>query len=157
MKKQTLAEQLAARGLAPKGQVKKPAEPKKTLAEQLADRGLVDECDLERVKLAKEVDALNENVIFDSDHVTPRDLDKASDIYAFGQVARALLFKDPSLVGLVIEKAHRFKDVTDKTAKAFIWRMYRIRDLLPKCPLLKRERFLYRAFRRHDPKVEIPE
>jgi len=153
----TLAEQLAARGLASKAQAKPQTGPRKTLAEQLAERGLVNERDIERIKLEKEVETLNESHDFVPDHVSPRDLDQARDIYSFGQVARALLFNDPSYIGLVVEKAHRFKDVTDKTAKAFIWRMYRIRDLLPHCPLIKRERFLLRAFRRHDPKVEIPE
>lgn len=159
----SLSEQLVGSGLVTKKQAEraKAAPPvtgkKMTLAEQLAQRGLVDEQAIERVKLEREAEGLNEQPDFAPDHVSHRDLDKATDIYAFGQVARILLFDDPSLIGVVIGKAHRFKDVTDKTAKAFIWRMYQIRDLLPHCPLSKRERFLFRAFRRHDPKVEIPE
>jgi len=158
----TLSEQLVGSGLVTQKQAARaraaPTTGKKlTLAEQLAQRGMVDEQAVERVKLEREAESLNEHPDFAPDHVTHRDLDKAPDLYAFGQVARTLLFDDPSLIGVVISKAHRFKDVTDKTAKAFIWRMYQIRDLLPRCPLPKRERFLFRAFRRHDPKVEIPE
>lgn len=128
----------------------------KTFAEQLAQRGLVSQASVDRLEQERRVEEMNAGRTKTKDAVQLKDLDKAADMYEFGQIAQRILLDDPTIAGVIVAKAHRFKN-NDPTAKAFIWRMYRVRDLLKACPEEKRERFLARAFRRHEPTVDIPE
>jgi hypothetical protein len=125
---------------------------KLSLAEQLAKRGLVSKETIDRIDGERAVEALNASTSQKAGHIWITDLKSAKDVHDFSRMAKTILLADFSVIGLVIQEAHRFKQDKD-----FIRRMYQIRDRFQKCPPQKREQFLSRAFRRHDPLVEIPE
>ncbi|MCI0479936.1 hypothetical protein L0Y59_05315 [Candidatus Uhrbacteria bacterium] len=130
---------------------------KLTLAEQLANKGLVTKESVKRVEAERswsQQEATEERVRAQTRKDTGglAALDEAKDVHAFSALAREILLKDFSAIGVVIGKAHRFK-----ADRGFIWRLYQIRDRFPTCRPEQRETFLKRALRRHDPTVELPE
>lgn len=138
----------------------------KTFASQLATLGLVDKDQARRAdeeRLSRERGQIEaNNGTLASQHTKKalkdpslEDLKTAGPIRDFLEIAKRLIKMDPSHIGDIITQAHRYKN--DPKGKQLVWRIYQVRDLLPKCPVEKRETFIDRAFRRHDPKVEIPD
>lgn len=138
----------------------------KSFAEQLAMLGLVDKDRAKRVdeeRAARErgqINVSNNSIV--NQHLTKvlkdpslEDLRTAGPIREFLEIAKRLIKLDPSHIGEILSQAHRYKK--DPMGNELVWRLYQVRDLLPKCPVEKRETFIDRAFRRHDPKVAIPD
>ena len=138
----------------------------KTLGEQLVKLGLVDKdqaarADGERLGRERmELETRNNTLAQQHDKKALKDpsledLRTCATIRDFCEIAKRLLKMSPSHIGDIITHGHRFKN--DKKGKELVWRIYKVRDLLLKCPVEKRETFIDRAFRKHEPKIEVPE
>jgi hypothetical protein len=73
----------------------------------------------------------------------------------FKNMVKRVLLQDPLAMRGVIAAMQRFKGIEGWQDLPRI--MYKIRDLLPRCPMEKRERFLSRALRRNNPQFSILE
>ena len=141
----SLADQLLAKGMVPSDQVQelRAKEVEHNRLEERKGAGMA----IQRGRPADKELA--------RDDATIESLYACQTVDGFCDLAKRVLQDRPDHIGRVITEAHRLKDAPG--GKDLVWRVYRVRDLLGKCPSDKREQFLHRAFRRHNPKVSIPE
>lgn len=128
-----------------------------TLSEQLFKAGLLSEKQLREQQAKEELEGerLNQAQISQLKVDGRRncdELDKCLTMREFKYQAKQVLLQDPSKVGVIIQKAHRFK-----SSKKFIWFFYQVRDGLQRLPQDKHERFLDRAFRKSGSTFIIPD
>ncbi len=131
---------------------------KQTLAEQLAARGLLSERQIaeHRAQVALDADACEtkqkQKGKSDAEPRTNpwRDLDATLTMSDFREIARTILEQDAGDINRVISKAHRFKDETQDENRKFIWFFYALRDSLRTLPN-DHDLVIRRAFRRHEP------
>lgn len=119
------------------------------MAEQLGKLGLIPQA---AVDLAEMRSA--EQPKFPEPKIT--DLSACKNMVQFNQLAKVILINDPSLILLVWQAAHRFKNETSKKCRHFIWCWWNVREVWAEVPEDKMELFLDRALKPNCPNFKIP-
>lgn len=118
-----------------------------TLSEQLFNLGLIPEKQFREQEAKQELAEDEQRRIQLNQAKDGRkscdELDTCATIHSFKYLTKEILLKDPSQIGRIVQKAHRFKG-----NRQFIWFIYQVRDELAKLPPEKHEEFLNRAFRK---------
>ena len=127
----------------------------KSLREQLFREGLVNERTFHEGEAERKLQAGAEQALVRRSDKKGGSLDACQDARELCEYAKEVLLHRPTEIQAILKRVHELRDA-GKADKRMIWTIYRVRDLLPTCPQAKRETFLKRAFRKSNPKVEIP-
>ena len=122
---------------------------------QLLRAGLVDPDEAIKQEQRQDQTRRDAQPKFKGDRRHADELDSATTVDEFKQIARRVLTEDPSKAQLVVHKAHNFRG--ERGGSRLVWIMYQVRDGLKNCPADKVKLFLKRALRRANPAFTVPD